>query len=286
MKTASNPVPFAIALTLALLGATRAAANLVIDFAAVMAVDTYSQATMDAVAQSTFYFEHASVGSNMTDGLRTLHAANPTFFQLTTADASAPPATTVAGTVYENARGNPNWTAKVSDFATRIEAGGVNTTFALNKFCWIDEQADWNVYATSIATLEAAHPDTTFVYMTMPLTPDADSANILRNNFNNSLRTWAAANDKILFDVADIEAHNASGVLQTFTSGGTTYQRMASEWTSDGGHPDSNGSDAVLARGFYALAAQAAIPEPSTYAALLGLATLVLALARRRFCRT
>lgn len=59
------------ALLMALLAAPpHASANIVIDFDAVMAVDSYSQATMDAVGQTTFYFEHASVGSNMTDGLR------------------------------------------------------------------------------------------------------------------------------------------------------------------------------------------------------------------------
>ncbi len=272
------------ALLMALLGAPpNASANIVIDFASAMAVDGYSQATMDAISQTTFYFEHASVGSNMTDGLRTLHAANAGFYQLATADVSSPPGTSTPGTVYEFARGNPNWTDKVADFASRITTDGIGIIYVLNKFCWIDEQADWSVYAASIAALETANPGTTFVYMAMPLTPDSDYANVLRNQFNAGLRTWAAANDKILFDVADIEAHNASGTLQTFDYNGSVYERMASEWTSDGGHPDSNGSDALLARGFYALAAETAvIPEPATFALSLGAGTLGLAFWRCR----
>jgi hypothetical protein len=281
------------ALALLLLGAASAQANIVIDHSDIALVPTYSQATMDAIAASTFYFEHASVGGNMVDGLQTLHDTNASFYRLTTSavaeaayGVSSPPSAIVAGTVYEFARGNPDWPYKIDWFSANIvNTWGGKTTFALNKFCWIDQGADWATYRDSMVALEAANRGTRFVYMTMPLNTDADSDNVLRNRFNSALRLWASDNNKILFDIADIEAHDADGVSQTFTYEGATYYRMADEWTTpeDGGHLIRNNSDQRVALGFYALAAEAtAIPEPATYAACFGLATLVLAFWRRR----
>lgn len=271
------------ALALLLLGTASAQANIVIDHSDITLVPSYSQATMDAIAASTFYFEHASVGSNMVAGLQTLHDTNASFYRLTTSAVGAPPSTTVAGTVYENARGNPGWEAKVDNFAARITASDISTTFALNKFCWIDESADWATYRDSMVALEKTNPGTRFVYMTMPLNTGTGSDNVLRNQFNNALRTWAAKNDKILFDIADIEAYDGSGNLTTFDYSGTQYQQLSADWaTNDGGHLNELGQ-AHAALGFYALAAEAtAIPEPATYAACFGLATLALAFWRRR----
>jgi hypothetical protein len=274
-------------LLLSLLGAPPVAANIVIDNDDILGVASYSQATMDRIAQYSFYFEHASVGGNMIGGLATLHSGNSSFYRLTTSSVSGTaPSTIGTGVVYENNRGNPGWSAKIATFATDItNSWGGKTTFALNKFCWIDETANWSAYANSIATLEAANPSTTFVYMTMPLNTGTGSDNVLRNQFNSALRLWAADNNKILFDVADIETHDAAGVSQTFTYDGATYNRMADEWTSDGGHPNLKGSDQRLALGFYALAAEfTAVPEPSTYAAIFGLATLGLVVWQR--CRS
>ena len=267
---------------LPLLVTASASANIVIDHTSIQLVPAYSQATMDAVAQSTFYFEHASVGSNIVDGLDRLHTSNPGLYQLTTSGVSSPPGTLLAGTVYEYARGNPDWTDKVADFASRINAGGIATTFALNKFCWIDENAAWTVYRDSMLTLEAAHTGTNFVYMTMPLNTGSGADNVLRNQFNTALRTWAATNNKTLFDIADIETYGATGQATTFTHDGTEYLRLSTDWASDEGHLNAAGQDRV-ALGFYALAAEtAAIPEPSTYAIVLGLGTFAAVLWRRR----
>ncbi|HLP09861.1 MAG TPA: PEP-CTERM sorting domain-containing protein [Opitutaceae bacterium] len=267
---------------LSLCAAPPALANIIINYNAVQAVSSYSQATMDSIAGTTFYFEHASVGSNMISGLDALHSSNGSFYRFSTAseDATAP-ASITGGTVYEYARGNPGWEAKVTDFASDITASwGGKVDFALNKFCYIDPDANWTTYRDSMLALEAANPGTTFVYMTIPLEVSS-GANVQRGVFNQTLRSWAAANNKVVFDIADIEAHSSSGALQTFSSGGQLYEQMAVEWSSDGGHLNTAG-EALVARGFYALAAQSsAIPEPTTYAALFGGMTLLFVLWRR-----
>jgi len=274
-------------------GIQSASANIVIDHTDIQLVPSYSQSTMDAIAQSTFYFEHASVGGNIVDGLQTLHDTNASFYQLTTSavteaayGVSSPPSSIVAGTVYEFARGNPGWSDKINWFSANIaNTWGGKTTFAMNKFCWIDETADWSAYSSSIAALELANPGTTFVYMTMPLNKLDGADNVLRNQFNTALRDWASTNDKILFDVADIEAYDSAGNQTTFTYDGAEYQRLFDGWASDEGHLNTDGQ-ARVALGFYALGAEfAAIPEPSTYASALGLAAIATVLWRRRSAR-
>jgi hypothetical protein len=268
-------------LLLAFAGGQRALANVVIDFNSVQAVSSYSQATMDSIASASFFFEHASVGSNLVSGLDALHSSNAGFYRFTTAAAGeSAPGSIASGVVYEYARGNPGWEAKVTGFATDITASwGGKVDFALNKFCYIDPDASWTTYRDSMLSLEAGNPGTTFVYMTIPLEVSSGD-NVLRGEFNQSLRAWAATNNKVVFDIADIEAHSSTGELQTFSSGGKTYEQMAAEWSSDGGHLNSSGQ-ILVAKGFYALAAQTVIPEPATYAAALGAATLIVALWRR-----
>ena len=284
MQTLPGSRRFVAACGLLLLSAPLQAAAVIIDFAAVRAVDSYTQATMDEVAQASFYFEHASVGGNMVSGLNALHTANPSFYRLTTVhEDSRPPASIGAGTVYDYDRGNPGWAGKVSGFAADLNGGwGGKTTFALNKFCYIDPDVDWATYRDSMLALEAIHRGTTLVYMTIPLTTGGGSDNIARNVFNATLREWAAANNKVLFDIADIEAHATDGTLQTFSSNGETYARLAGDWSADGGHLNTAGQ-ALVARGFYALAAEtASIPEPATSAVLLGLGVAGVLIWRRR----
>ncbi len=217
-------------------------------------LDSVPQGVMDFVGEQKWYFSHASVGSNIIAGMNALHSSTPAFYELVTAGASGtPPATTVAGTVYEDARGNPGWEAKIDYFEAAVHAGWRSTKvqFAMDKFCYIDQDADAADYLAAMAGLEAAYPTTKIVYATMPLMTSADTANVLRNNFNNAVRTYCINNNKFLFDIADIEAHDPAGNEWTFVSGGQTCQRLYDSYSSDGGHLNSAGERQV-AKGWYA----------------------------------
>ena len=128
--------------------------------------------------------------------------------------------------------------------------------FAMNKFCFIDPDADVTNYIGSMKALEARYPETVFVYATLPVTTDADEVNAARNGFNNYLRGWVATNNRVLFDVADIESHDTAGVAYVFTNGGRVCQRLYPGFTTDGGHLDDAGGVGrqQAAKGFYALA--------------------------------
>jgi lysophospholipase L1-like esterase len=124
----------------------------------------------------------------------------------------------------------------------------------MNKLCYIDQRAHLKYYLHSMNSLEAQVPGTVMVYATIPLTTAADSNNYLRNAFNDRLREWVRQNGRVLFDIADIEAHDPSGNPATFEYHGKTCQKLYEKYTSDGGHLEGEGRQNV-ARGFYALSA-------------------------------
>jgi hypothetical protein len=226
----------------------------VINHDSIDALASVPQGVMDFVGEQKWFFSHASVGSNMVDGMNSLHSTTPARYKLSVlGDDGTPPATTTAGTVYEYPRGNPDWTAKITQFDSYVDAGWRSpmVQFAMDKFCYIDQGANATTYLNSMAALEFAYPTTKLVYCTMPLMTSTDSDNILRNNFNNAVRTYCINNNKLLYDIADMEAHDLSGNELTFTSGGKTYQKLYSGYSSDGGHLNSTGAQQI-AKGWYA----------------------------------
>ncbi|OQX08437.1 MAG: hypothetical protein BWK76_23600 [Desulfobulbaceae bacterium A2] len=233
--------------------------------------DSQSQAVSDAVGDQAIFFSHASVGSNIVGGMQSLHSGNASKYQLQTAsDNGTPPSTTNPGTFYEYSRGNPGWQQKIDLFDTYVDNGwrSPNVDFAMDKLCYIDQNADVDYYLAAMAALEAAYPDTNFVYWTMPLTTSTGSDNVLRNQYNDAVRAYAALHDILLLDIADIEAWNPSGVEQTFLYSGSSYQRLYSGYTSDGGHLNSAGALRV-ATGIYSLVGLSLegpepVPEPAT----------------------
>jgi hypothetical protein len=259
----------------------------VIDHNAVDAVSGYSQETMDKIGELSFLFSHASVGANMVSGLNALHGADSGFYQLQTESAAGtPPASVVDGRFYEISRGNPGWSDKLAYFDQYLSDGWAGQVdLAMDKFCYIDENADAASYLSFMQGLEQkfAGTGTRLVYATMPLKTSSDSANILRNEFNAAVRSFVAgSSDRLLFDIADIEAWDATGE-HTFTSGGNVYQQLAGGYSSDGGHLNATGSQRV-ALGFYAVAnaALAPVPEPESYAMLLVGLGLLGGIVRRR----
>lgn len=273
-------------LALALLPRPAQAAT--VGFPEAQAARAYPQGTMDAIAQTNWYFAHASVGGNMMDGVARLHAARPTYYQLVGDDSQSgtPPVNSLPGRIYGNYRGNPSWQEKVSWFVGYVANGwrAPKVTFVANKFCWIDQEANLQTYLNSMSTLETANPASHFVYMTMPLTVNSDYQNYQRNVFNDGLRSWAAANNRLLFDVAAIESHAPDGTAQSYTWSGRTCQRLYAGYASDEGHLNGLGAETV-ALGFYAIAASQ-LPVSGTSdvpllppAGLAGLAALLVGVA-------
>ena len=240
--------------------ATAAAAqekSIRIGYAECVAATNYPASTIEKAAAAKWYFAHASVGANMIDGLMDLSKKDSKSWPYSTVlTDKVPPAETKPGTVYEHNRGNPGWQAKFDLFASCVSNGWhyPKVNIAMNKLCYIDQTASSRYYIRSMTNLEAVFPDTIFVYMTMPLTTATDSDNYLRNGFNDNVRQWTKENGRVLFDIADIEAHDSNGAPETFSKRNRTCQRLCDAYTTDGGHLNEAGRQ-LVARGFYALAA-------------------------------
>jgi len=243
--------------------ASMLASPIIIDHRWVTSAARLPQSTMDLLAaRDSFFFAHASVGGDIVSGLYALHQSAPRRYKLIIAsDDATPPPAVRKGRVYEFDRGNPSWQRKVDDFKTYLAKGwGTRAGVLINKFCYIDPGVTLQYYAVSnrkrsaMSQLEQKYPAAKFVYTTIPLTTENGGDNIARNQFNSALRAFAAANNKILWDIADIEAWSPKGVQSTFRSGGKTCQKMYAGYTTDGGHPNAAGARR-LALAFYNLAA-------------------------------
>jgi hypothetical protein len=229
-----------------------------------------SQGVMDFVGMQRWLFTHASVGGNMITGLNDLHSLNPTRFKLHTSSvgynsaqqSANSPSTVQYGTVNECNRGNPGWDSKYTIFDNSVRNAGWHETtvdFAMDKLCYIDEDAGnssnnptgYTTYINKMSSLESAYPGTKFVYMTMPLTTSTGSDNVLRNQYNQVVRDYCINNDRLLFDIADMEAYDLAGNRQTFSYGGKTYEKLYSGYTDDGGHLNTSGQQQIT-KGWYA----------------------------------
>ena len=221
--------------------------------------DSQSQEVFDKVADLKIYFAHASVGANIMVGFATLHNADPSKYPLAqNAAGESPPAQTTNGIIYEHDRGNPGWSTKVKDFEAYVQNGWhyPNVDICINKFCWIDQDAKLATYRDSMVALEADFPDTKFVYFTMPYSTGTNTNAVLRAKFNSELRYWIEEqNNKLLFDLADIESHDPGGVQQTFTYQNKDYENMYPEYTFDEGHLNDEG-ERRAATGLYSLFGQ------------------------------
>jgi hypothetical protein len=250
------PIPFAAV-------AVAQEKSIRIGYAECVSATNYPKAILEKIGQMKWYFAHASVGANMMDGVGDLHAKDKGLYAFQgISTGENPPTSTQGGLIYEHNRGNPGWKAKFDGFERCVSNGWHFPTInvAMNKLCYIDQHASFKYYLHSMTNLEAAVPQTVIVYMTMPLMTDEDADNFLRNAFNERLREWTQQNGRVLFDIADIEAHDPNGNFCTFQYRNKTCQKLCDSYTKDGGHLNEVGRQ-LVAKGFYAVAAVLAQKE-------------------------
>ncbi len=187
-----------------------------------------------AAANLRVALRRASVGGNISDGLDALHAANARY------DRSR-------WIFYD--RGNPGWQEKVDEFVSFVAGNSSSFDVLSMKFCFIDPNASFTYYRDALLGLESTYPTKTFVWWTIPL---EDSGNTARRSFNDQVRAYAAANDKPLFDIADIESHDAAG---NHVVDGSGTELLAGDWDSgDGGHLSSAGGQRVASAWWWLMA--------------------------------
>jgi hypothetical protein len=257
---------------------------------AVTAYDSLTVAEITCAVNLKTYFEHASVGRNILNGVQKLIAGglalkrgtwetwapvdddgNPAYytdgndssgyvFDVTSMDE------TKAGTIkawfaahtglFDNARGNPSAADKIDYFRTAVDTYGIGSSVdvAIMKFCWIDPDADLSDYEAMMSSLQEKYPHLVLVYCTMPLTNSTDSDTAARNTFNNALRMYCSANNLWLFDIADIESHEPDGTAYTDAETGAELEWP--DYSHDSGHMNSGDADRRPAKALITLLAR------------------------------
>ncbi len=227
------------------------------------------QAALDNVRTQDILFLHQSVGKGLTGaddssghGLDELETENSGRYSLPRTFADCNPDVldetwfeshnglghTLAGGRY----GNFHPDDKVSDFNNKIRNEGFSTRvdIAMMKFCYVDfenytAQHNWDLYRPIMDALEQDYPGIIFVWCTAPMVAyetggqDNPGLNTKINGYNAFVRNYCIANNKILFDIADIESHRADGAYCTDPAHGGEY--LAPDWVGGRGHNNAAG---------------------------------------------
>ncbi len=232
-----------------------AAAPVVVNSSNALASAAAPAWVIQQASQLRWFFAHASVGGNMMSGIDALHLTNASQYFFSSIDSgSNPPALTQPGVFYSFDRGNPGWQIKMDWFKAYVSNGWCypKVDVLMNKLCFVDYAADPDYYLTNMAAVEQTKPQNWVVYMTMPLTTNQDYDNMNRNLFNERVRSWSRANNRILYDIADIESWDTNGVQQTFVYTNHVFQKEAASFSVDGEHLNLLGMQKA-AQGLYTL---------------------------------
>lgn len=224
-------------------------------------VDPKLRADLESIAPRRIFFGHQSVGENLLDGVRQLAetAGVPVRVVETPTASSVAPATFGHTAVAMNRY--PLQKLQNFDQAMGQQAAGLD--IALVKFCYLDIDSSTDVkalfasYRTTIESLRARNPGTTFVHVTAPITtvrggareilkqllgraPYGAIENIRREEFNALLRQAYREREPI-FDLARIESTAPDGTAVTAEWKGSVAPALAPAYTDDGSHLNAAG---------------------------------------------
>jgi PKD repeat protein len=108
--------------------------------------------------------------------------------------------------------GNPDYISWATATRTYLNA---NKDVNVVMWSWCGEadtsEANINTYLNLMNQLETDYPDVRFVYMTGHLVGSGENGNL--NQRNEQIRAYARANNKILYDFADIESYDPDGLV-------------------------------------------------------------------------
>jgi hypothetical protein len=135
--------------------------------------------------------------------------------------------------------GNPDRTSWAAGTRALLDTPGCDRNMIMWSWCGqVDgSSSDIDTYLGLMSQLEIDYPSVTFVYMTGHLNGTGVDGNV--NQRNNQIRDYCRANNKVLFDFADIESYDPDGsyFLDRGADDGCNYSggNWATEWCA--AHP-------------------------------------------------
>lgn len=171
------------------------------------------------------WFEHASVGGNILDGVDALidqglvldRTGMSTDAPLTSEQAQEIAVWYSSHTgVYDNMQGNPGLSEKIRYFREDLLLLADHLDVAFMKFCYIDDESDAGTagvenYIQAMETLQETYPQVVFVYVTMPVKTSGSHQATL---FNQVLRDHCRQQNLWLYDLADVESRLEDGTTR------------------------------------------------------------------------
>jgi len=190
-----------------------------------------------AKAQHRICYGHTSHGSQPVTGMTVLEGdpSNNGLYDFNTNGA-------IEAGVLSLANGNPSGdlghngdTSWASRTRTYLNDRGSDRNVVIWSWCGgvsDNTEAGINAYLAAMSQLEADYPDVTFIYMTGHL--DGSGMDGTLNVRNNQIRDYCVANNRVLFDFADIESYDPDGnyFLDRGADDGCYYDdgNWADEW--------------------------------------------------------
>ncbi len=223
-------------------------AALVADHRAVREFDAIPDLWIQAAKALTYHYAHTSHGSQIVAGLTALANWNEKYAFAVREDGGSaglpPEETPPALRMYD---GNPPETyIEPDDYwdgtsaLDRTRAVVDTGLFDYSMWAWCGQLSYYgssqvDAYLAALNTLDGEYSDTEFIYMTGHT--DGGGATLTSNN--QRIRDYSAANNKALFDFADIESWDLNGVYHADASDACSW---CYDWCTD--HPDS--TDCVI----------------------------------------
>ncbi|MFE6508540.1 hypothetical protein ACFVDI_25450 [Nocardioides sp. NPDC057767] len=233
-----------------------------------VAIAGLSESELRTVGRTKVLFGHNSVGMNIIDGISKVYAdasvSVPVIADVTGGSVDADGEGAMLRHAYIGVNEDPM--SKFTAFEEVMDGpAGKDIDVALMKLCYVDitaatdVQAVFDAYVSTMAAVEAAHPDVRLLYTTAPLTADRNwkskvkavlgrddqmgpADNIARERYNAMIREEYGATGRLV----DIAATEAEGTRER-SQDGTTYHVLNENLTFDRGHLNEAGSEAVAA---------------------------------------
>lgn len=134
--------------------------------------------------------------------------------------------------------GDLTWADTTRD---RLNEAGNNINIVVWSWCGgvsDSTAAGIDAYLNAMNQLEQDYPDIAFIYMTGHLDGTGAAGNL--NLRNEQIRDYCSANDKVLFDFADIESYDPDG---TYHADGTDWCEWCETWCTTHACPDMDCAD-------------------------------------------
>jgi len=191
-----------------------------------------------AKGQLRVCYGHTSHGSQPVTGMGTLmnDTSNKHLYDFNTDGTVESGVLSLADSAPDGDLGHGGDTTWAENTRTYLNGSGSDRNVVVWSWCGgVSDNTEGGIdaYLTAMNQLETQYPLVTFVYMTGHLDGSGVSGNL--HVRNNQIRTYCHANNKVLFDFADIESYDPDGgyFLPLGADDGCYYNDWTNNWAYD-----------------------------------------------------